>query len=72
MDGKILYHLKKEKSKKEILFVENLSMDKTGWFISVRILKSGKFDKEHCIIKKDIPVWVDSYIRLGWQNILNS
>ena len=71
IDGKILHHLKKPKARKEIIFVEDLWMDDEGWFITVRWIKAGKIDHESCIILKDVPTWLDSYLRDGWQDVLN-
>jgi hypothetical protein len=68
IDGKVLYHLIKTKAKTEIIFVEDLWMDEDGWFITVRHVnkKDNSINRESCIIRKDVPTWLDSYLRDGW------
>jgi len=68
IDGKILHHLVKPKSRTEIIFVEDLWMDEDGWFITVRHTnkKDGSVNRESCIIRKDVPTWLRSYEQDGW------
>jgi hypothetical protein len=71
-DGKILYHLKKPKAKNEILFVEDLGMSDDGWFVSVRHqnIKTKAIQREHCIIQKNIEIWLEGYLREGYVDII--
>jgi hypothetical protein len=68
IDGKVLHHLVKTKAKNEIIFVEDLWMDEDGWFITVRHInkKDNSINRESCIIRKDIPTWLTSYLQEGW------
>jgi hypothetical protein len=63
-----LHHLQKSKGRYDIIFEEDLKMDPDGWFIIVKKInkKDGSIADESCIILKDVPQWVDSFIRSGY------
>jgi hypothetical protein len=63
-----LHHLQKSKGRYDIIFEEDLKMDPDGWFVTVKKInkKDGSIADESCIILKDVPQWVDSFIRSGY------
>lgn len=71
-EGKILYHLQKPKSRTEIVVFEDLKLDEDGWFLKVRSqkVKTGEITNEMCIIRKDIEILIDRYLRDGYVDIL--
>ena len=73
-DGKILYHLRKPKSKNEIIFVEDLGMADDGWFITVRHqnIKTKAIQRESCIVEKNMETWLSGYLHEGYENIIES
>ena len=67
----ILHHLSKPKSRQDIVFEEDLSMDPDGWFIRVKHVnkKDGSTASSSCIILKDVGQWMSTYIRDGYSKI---
>ena len=67
----ILHHLSKPKSRQDIVFEEDLAMDPDGWFIRVKHInkKDGSIASSSCIILKDIPQWLNTYIRDGYTEL---
>jgi len=65
-----LFKLKKKYAKTQIVFIENLDMDKDGWFIDINSVdKNGKIKNCITIIRSDIESRLNGYVRDGWVKI---
>jgi hypothetical protein len=67
-DQSPIYVFNKPRARQRIEIFVDLSMDKDGWFYDVRYIekKSGKLAHSHCVIKKDIENWIQSFKNEGW------
>jgi len=62
----IMIKLKKKYAKSNIVFETNKEMSDDGWFIDVKKVNKKKTEICSTIIKKDLDLWVNSYLNKGW------
>jgi hypothetical protein len=65
----VLYKLKKKYAKHQIIIEEDLNMDESGWFISIKYKTKKSIKEACCIIRKDLDIWLNSYLKKGWEII---
>lgn len=66
----VLIKMSKKRTLSDIIFEENLKMDKVDkWYIDVKRIKrkDNKVMSLNTILRKDVDTWVNIYKKEGWE-----